>query len=165
MTPSVQKTQRPQMADWTHAGDNAARRPTAGATTAVNSSTHLSNPLCTTPSACRCGRSGRSWRCAPRSSPCCWRRIAAPRWKSSAFYVTVLGLGAAVYFAFPWHWIPTAGHGPSVEPMAVPLAKAIFTGTLVADSFTVVLRGLLLLFAVLFVTFTQSRRRLPIKTT
>ena len=38
---------------------------------------------------------------------------------------------------------------------SIPPATPIFTGTLVSDSFTVVLRGLLLLFAILFTTFTQ----------
>ncbi len=55
------------------------------------------------------------------------------------------GLPLAIYFAFPWQW----------RYAAIPPAVPIFTGTLVSDSFTVVLRGLLLLFAILFTTFTQ----------
>jgi NADH-quinone oxidoreductase subunit N len=80
-------------------------------------------------------------------------KVLAPRWKSSAFYLTVLGLLAASYLAFPWTW---ASWGQlSTESTGIPAAKAIFTGALVADSFTVVLRGLLLLFTILFATFTQ----------
>ena len=82
-------------------------------------------------------------------------KIAAPGWKSSAFYVTVLGIGVAIYFAFPWNWVSTAWNWSSAEPTGIPPAKAIFTGVLVADSFTVVVRGLLLLFTFLFATFTQ----------
>ena len=65
----------------------------------------------------------------------------------------MLGLLAAIYLAFPWSW--SRGAGLHAEATGVPAAKAIFTGVLVADSFTVVLRGLLLLFAILFTTFTQ----------
>ena len=72
-------------------------------------------------------------------------KILMPGWKASAFYLTLLGLIAAIYFAFPWHWFPNG----------IPAAQTIFTGTVVADSFTVVVRGLLLMFTVLFVTFTQ----------
>ena len=42
-----------------------------------------------------------------------------------------------------------------MDAAAIPPAKAIFAGTLVADSFTAALRVLLLLFALLFTTFTQ----------
>jgi NADH-quinone oxidoreductase subunit N len=82
-------------------------------------------------------------------------KIVAPRWKASAFYVAVLGLlVATVFFALPaagaspWHWFSS---GASV----IPPAKAIFSGMMVADSFTAGLRVLLLLFSLLFVTFTQ----------
>ena len=36
-----------------------------------------------------------------------------------------------------------------------PAPQEIFTGLLVLDSFSIVMRGLLMLFAVLFVTFTR----------
>ena len=72
-------------------------------------------------------------------------RMILPRWTSSAFCLTLVGLVAAIYLAIPWQWLS--------EPISPP--AAIFTGTLVSDSFTVVLRGLLLLFAVLFTAFTQ----------
>jgi NADH-quinone oxidoreductase subunit N len=82
-------------------------------------------------------------------------KIAAPRWKSSAFYVAVLGLIAAtVFFAMPaagmvrQNWF-------AMDAAAIPPAKAIFSGTLMADSFTAGLRVLLLGFALLFATFTQ----------
>ena len=82
-------------------------------------------------------------------------KIVMPRWKSSAFYVTVLGLLAAILLAFPWNWVSFPWGWLSTEATGIPAAKAIFTGALVADSFTVVLRGVLLLFTILFVTFTQ----------
>lgn len=72
-------------------------------------------------------------------------RTFAPRWTSGAFYLTLAGLGLAVYFAVPWRWLD----------QRVPEATWIFTGTLVNDSLTVVLRSLLLMFAILFTTFTQ----------
>jgi NADH-quinone oxidoreductase subunit N len=75
-----------------------------------------------------------------------------PRWKSSAFYVTVLGLLATILLAFPWKWVSVDLGWISTSADS---AKAIFTASLVADSFTVVVRELLLVFAVLFVTFTQ----------
>ncbi|MBU4272806.1 MAG: NADH-quinone oxidoreductase subunit N [Planctomycetes bacterium] len=72
-------------------------------------------------------------------------KIILPGWKSSAYYITLLGLLAACFFAFPWSW----------QQGGIPAAKSIFTGALIADSFTVVVRGMLLGFAVLFATFTQ----------
>jgi NADH-quinone oxidoreductase subunit N len=81
-------------------------------------------------------------------------KVAAPRWKASAFYVTVLGLLAATALAIPWGWAPFQWGCPAGEA-AIPAAKAIFTGVLVADSFTVVLRCVLLVFTLLFAAFTQ----------
>jgi NADH-quinone oxidoreductase subunit N len=72
-------------------------------------------------------------------------RTIAPRWTTSALPITLLGLGAALCIAVPWSWFS--------EPPAA--AAPIFTGTLVSDSFTIVMRVLLLLFAMLFTTFTQ----------
>jgi NADH-quinone oxidoreductase subunit N len=69
-------------------------------------------------------------------------KIVLPRWKTSGFYVTAAGLLAAICFAWP-------SNGQAETSLS------IFTGVLVSDSFTVVLRGLLLLFALLFTTFTQ----------
>lgn len=75
-------------------------------------------------------------------------RIVFSRWASGAFWITLTGLGAAFFgFAIPWNWFD-----PSQD---IPSATSIFTGTLASDSFTVVLRGLLLLFALLFTAFTQ----------
>lgn len=83
-------------------------------------------------------------------------KIAAPRWRSSAFYVTVLGLVAAIVLAFPWTWVSSVHSNLlSSDATGIPAAQAIFTGSLVSDSFTVILRGLLLVFTILFVTFTQ----------
>jgi NADH-quinone oxidoreductase subunit N len=82
-------------------------------------------------------------------------KVFVPRWKSSAFYVTVLGLLAAAFLAFPSDWVSIRWGSVCTDAATIPAAKSIFTGVLVADSFTVVLRGLLLLFAILFVTFTQ----------
>jgi NADH-quinone oxidoreductase subunit N len=74
-------------------------------------------------------------------------RMIFSRWASVAFWLTLIGLGAALGLAIPWNWLCSCE--------AIPPAMPIFTGTLVSDSFTVVLRGLLLLFAVLFTAFTQ----------
>ncbi len=74
-------------------------------------------------------------------------RTFVPRWTAAAFQLTFLGLLVATFgFAFPWGWLSTS----------IPPAAPIFTGALLSDSFTVVLRFLLLLFASLFATFTQA---------
>ena len=75
-------------------------------------------------------------------------RTFVPRWRSATLCLTLAGLAAAMYFAFPWRWLS--------ESISPPVA--IFTGTLLSDSFTVVMRCLLLLFAILFVVFTQMAR-------
>ncbi len=72
-------------------------------------------------------------------------KMALPRWTTSAFWLTLLGIAAALWFAYPWSWASDA----------IPPAHSIFTGVLVSDSFSVFLRLLLLLFAILFTTFTQ----------
>ena len=74
-------------------------------------------------------------------------KVVAPRWRTSGFYVTALGLVAAFCFALPQGHDAAAASGSAMP--------AIFSGLLLADSFTVVLRFLLLLFAILFTTFTQ----------
>jgi NADH-quinone oxidoreductase subunit N len=82
-------------------------------------------------------------------------KIVAPRWKTSAFYVAVAGiLVAMVFFALPavgmlWR------NRFAIDVAAIPPAKAVFSGMLVADSFTAGMRVLLLLFALLFATFTD----------
>lgn len=70
-------------------------------------------------------------------------KVIAPGWKNSGFYVTLMGLAAALYFAVPW--------GGYADLAATPL----FTGMLISDSFTAIVRCLLLVFAVLFTAFTQ----------
>ncbi len=82
-------------------------------------------------------------------------KVVVPRWKTSAFYVAVAGLIAAMFlFA-----MPAAGMLPrywyAMDAAAIPPAKAIFSGMLVSDSLTAALRVLLLLFSLLFATFTQ----------
>lgn len=67
-----------------------------------------------------------------------------PMWKSGTFYLTLLGLGAAIYFVYPWHgWTENVSHATT------------FTGMLLSDGFSVGLRSLLYLFALLFTLFTQ----------
>lgn len=66
---------------------------------------------------------------------------------SSPFYVTAIGIVTALWFAAPWHYLTTAGQ-TALGP--------IFTGLLVFDTFSVYMRGLLLLFVLLFVAFTQT---------
>jgi NADH-quinone oxidoreductase subunit N len=75
-------------------------------------------------------------------------RTIAPRWTASAFYLTLIGLCTAIWLVVPWDWL-------DVNKGGIPAAVPIFTGTLVNDSFTIVMRGLLLMFAILFTTFTQ----------
>ncbi len=97
------------------------------------------------------GPGGSLWAFRPEMTLCATiiavllAKIILPGWKSSAYYITLLGLLAACFFAFPWSW----------QQGDMPAAKTIFTGMLIADSFTVVVRGMLLGFAVLFATFTQ----------
>lgn len=81
-------------------------------------------------------------------------KVIAPRWKTSGFYVTVLGLVAATLLAVPMDWSPS-NWGCSAADASIPAAKAIFTGSLVSDSFAIVLRCILLIFSLLFVSFTQ----------
>jgi NADH-quinone oxidoreductase subunit N len=79
-------------------------------------------------------------------------RMLWPRWTHSAYYVTFVGLLAAIFFVlYPWHW--QSGRVPDPSP--------IFTGTLVYDSFSIVMRLGLLLFALLFTTFTQISGEKP----
>jgi len=68
-------------------------------------------------------------------------KIVVPRWNTGAFYLTLSGVIAAIYFAWP--------------PASIPAATPIFGNALMYDSWTVFLRELLLLFAVLFTAFTQ----------
>lgn len=89
-------------------------------------------------------------------------KIAIPQWKTSGFYISVLGLTAAIVLAFPWCWVMPSAPFPfpvnwlsAATTVGVPPGDSIFTGMLVSDSFSVGLRGLLLLFAILFTTFTQ----------
>jgi NADH-quinone oxidoreductase subunit N len=63
-----------------------------------------------------------------------------PRWKNCGFYLTLIGLAVAMYIG----WSREVGG-----------SMPIFTGMLVSDSFTLVLRCLLLGFAILFTLFTQ----------
>ena len=69
------------------------------------------------------------------------------RWKSASFYVAVVGLAAALYFAAPWAYL---------QPGVMARPAPIFTGMLVFDPFAVYMRGLLLFFALLFTTLTQA---------
>jgi NADH-quinone oxidoreductase subunit N len=71
-------------------------------------------------------------------------RIIAPRWTQSAFWLTLSGLCVAGCLAFPWQW----------RSAPIPGPMQIFTGTLLSDSFTVVMRGILLLFGILLSVFT-----------
>ena len=69
-------------------------------------------------------------------------RMILPRWKGGPFAITAVGLLAALYC------LATAG--------APEQARPIFTGMLVFDSFSVYMRGLVLLFALLFASFTET---------
>jgi NADH-quinone oxidoreductase subunit N len=67
--------------------------------------------------------------------------------RNTAFGVMVAGTLTALWFAAPWHYLTVAGSA-DMGP--------IFTGMLVFDTFSVYMRGLLLFFVLLFVTFTQT---------
>ena len=73
-------------------------------------------------------------------------RMFCPKWQSGAFYLMLIGSTAALYLAAPWELV--GREGP-------PGPQSIFTGMLVFDAFSVYMRSLLLLFLVLFTTFTQ----------
>ena len=92
------------------------------------------------------GRGGSLWAFRPELALCATiiavllARIVLPRWKSGAYYMTLLGLLTACYFAFPWQLAGLRGRS----------SPACWSPTLHR-----VLRGILLGFTVLFVTFTQ----------
>ena len=67
-----------------------------------------------------------------------------------AGYIALAGSLLALYFAAPWSSLPTS---VMTEGAAVTRME-IFTGMLVYDPFSVFMRAVLLLFAVLFVIFT-----------
>ncbi len=67
--------------------------------------------------------------------------------RTNAFYVVATGTLLALYFAAPWQYLGSQATDVQFGP--------IFTGLLVYDTFAVYLRGLLLLFVLLFVAFTQ----------
>ncbi len=71
-------------------------------------------------------------------------RMIAPGWKNSGFWVMVAGTATALYFA--------------LAPDGLNQPVEIFTGMLVYDTFAIYMRGLLLLFALLFAAFTQLTR-------
>ncbi len=81
-------------------------------------------------------------------------RMIFPKASGLPYYITFLGTLAALWFLYldvaSW---PQESLG---QPYAVaPAPQEIFTGLLVLDSFSIVMRSLLMLFAVLFVTFTR----------
>ncbi len=82
-------------------------------------------------------------------------RMIFPARKTLPYYLTLLGAAAALYFlchdVASWPQQTDSGQPYAVAPAPHP----IFTGLLVLDSFSIVMRTLLLLFLVLFVTFTR----------
>ena len=75
-------------------------------------------------------------------------RIVLPSWKTLSYYLMLLGTAIALYFALPWNWF-----SEGVSP-----AKQLFAGLLVHDTFSIFMRSLLLVFILLFTTFTQISR-------
>ena len=73
-------------------------------------------------------------------------RMILPAWKTAAWYVAMAGLAVALWLLMP-SVVKALGGKADVTPL--------FTGLLVEDSFSVFLRGLLLLFGLLFTTFVQ----------
>lgn len=72
-------------------------------------------------------------------------RTVAPRWATCSFYIALAGLATAIGIDMFRFWLP------GIMPTAAP----IFTSVLQSDSFSLVMRDLLLTFAILFTTFTQ----------
>lgn len=69
------------------------------------------------------------------------------------FWIALFGALAALYFAAPWeHLAGTAANPASPNTIA---RMEIFTGMLISDTFSVYVRSLLFLFAVLLVIFTK----------
>jgi NADH-quinone oxidoreductase subunit N len=75
-------------------------------------------------------------------------RMILPAWKSLSYYIMLLGTTVALILVVPKIWIPEA-----VLP-----AQPLFSGLLVYDSFSIFMRSLLLIFVLLFTTFTQISR-------
>lgn len=71
-----------------------------------------------------------------------------------AFVLALAGSAAALWLAAPWHYLQAG----TALASGVEAGTPIFTGMLVFDKFSVFLRGLLLLFVVLFVVFTRISR-------
>lgn len=71
-----------------------------------------------------------------------------------AFVLVLAGSAAALWLAAPWHYLQAG----TALASGVETGTPIFTGMLVFDKFSVFLRGLLLLFVVLFVVFTRISR-------
>jgi len=81
-------------------------------------------------------------------------RMIFPKASGLPYYITFLGALAALGFLCPIvaSWLQVSP-GQQFAVASKPLS--IFTGLLVWDSFGIVMRSLLMLFAVLFVTFTR----------
>jgi NADH-quinone oxidoreductase subunit N len=71
-----------------------------------------------------------------------------------AFVLALAGSAAALCLAAPWHYLQAG----TALASGVETGTPIFTGMLMYDKFSVYMRGLLLLFAVLFVVFTRISR-------
>jgi len=71
-----------------------------------------------------------------------------------AFVLALAGSATALWLAAPWHYLQAG----TALVSGVETGTPIFTGMLVFDKFSVFLRGLLLLFVVLFVVFTRISR-------
>ncbi|MGW8256357.1 MAG: NADH-quinone oxidoreductase subunit N [Thermoguttaceae bacterium] len=71
-------------------------------------------------------------------------RIILPRWKNAAYYLMLFGSMAAVYSLL--------GGVNLAEMTEQP--RAIFDGLLLSDGFSIYMRGMLLIFALLFTSFT-----------
>jgi NADH-quinone oxidoreductase subunit N len=75
-------------------------------------------------------------------------RIILPAWKTLSYYLMLIGVAVALYYALPWNWFSIT---------SLP-AQPLFSGMLVSDSFSIFMRGLLLIFVLIFTTFTQVSR-------
>ncbi len=66
--------------------------------------------------------------------------------RMNVFWIALAGSLVALFYAAPWEHLAPGGELPRYE---------LFTGMLVYDSFTVFIRAILILFAVLFTIFTR----------
>ncbi len=82
-------------------------------------------------------------------------RIPRWGWRVDTFWIALAGAIVALCVAAPWDHLRTALSATDAANPAAVTRMEIFTGMLVYDTFSVYVRSLLLIFAVLLVIFTK----------